>query len=409
MFEMLDKEKKYVIGVSGGCDSMYLLDTLRKEGYSLYVVHVNYHLRHDSDEDYLLVHDYCQKYQLPFFYKECKEDDYHGGNFQDEARMIRYQFYLEIYQQFQCDGLVLGHHLDDYLESVYMQLEKHHVTYFLGIRTYNQVMTMNVFRPLMTMYKDEIREACHKYDIPYRDDYTNFETDFERDRVRNTVLNQYTQKQKEELLLKAYKHNERIKELEFKVSPYYQHYQMHKYISLQSIPDDLQEIFLYLILKDVIDPSLISQSLIYEMIHQMQSSKPNIRMNLPVNYLFIKEYDNICVTKNQNVSYCYRFEKYEPFVCEYFSLKECGHQNEGVYLREDDYPITIRTIKSGDRIQTSSGTKKVSRLFINAKIPSLQRKIWPIVVNRDGIIVLVPNIAKNMNYLTTKPNLFVIK
>ena len=41
MFEMLDKEKKYVIGVSGGCDSMYLLDTLRKEGYSFYVVHVN--------------------------------------------------------------------------------------------------------------------------------------------------------------------------------------------------------------------------------------------------------------------------------------------------------------------------------------------------------------------------------
>ena len=168
--------------------------------------------------------------------------------------------------------------------------------------------------------------------------------------------------------------------------------------------------FLYLNLRDVMHPQLISQSLIAEIKHQINSVKPNIQMNLPVNYLFIKEYDNIyIIDKDKTKGYRYEFREYMPFGCEYFHLLDSGHINEGVFLSPEDYPITIRTMKEGDSIMTSSGTKKVSRLFINAKIPALKRKTWPIVVNREGTIVLVPHIAKNIDYLTTKPNVFVIK
>ena len=407
--ELLDKGLSYVIGVSGGCDSMYLLNTLRKKGYHLYVAHVNYHLRYDSDVDYELVKEYCKKYYIPFYYRECCQDDYCEGNFQDQAREIRYQFYYEIYQKHHCDGLILGHHLDDCLETIYMQLSKHEIIHYLGIKEVNIVKNMNVYRPLLSMYKRDILKACHDNHIPYHDDYTNFETDFERDRVRNTVLNTYTLKQKEDLLDRAFHHNKRIKELEFKVQPYYQYYIMHQKINHKDIPDELLDLFLYLILRDFIETQFISQSLIDEIKHQMNSPKPNIQMNLPVNYLFIKEYDNVYITKQKNEEYCYCFKEYEDFVCDYFSLKKEGHINEGIYLSEDDYPITIRTMKEGDSILTTSGTKKISRLFINAKIPALKRKTWPIVLNNKETIVLVPNIAKNIDYLTTKPNLFVIK
>ena len=67
--ELLDRSKYYIIGVSGGCDSMYLLDTLRKLGYHLLVAHVNYNFRHDSYLDYELVSDYCATYGIPFYYK----------------------------------------------------------------------------------------------------------------------------------------------------------------------------------------------------------------------------------------------------------------------------------------------------------------------------------------------------
>ena len=407
---LLDKEKYYVIGVSGGCDSMYLLDTLRQLGYKLLVAHVNYNLRHDSYQDYELVCEYCAKHALPFYYKVFHENDYHEGNFQAKSRSLRYDFYKEIYQLYKCDGVILGHHLDDNLETIYMQLQHHNTIHYLGIRSENRVKGMRVIRPLMDMYKEDIRNICHKEGIPYRDDYTNFETEFERDKVRNTVMCHYSKEEKISLIEKATKHNQRVKELEFKVKPYYQQYKSDGQIYYYYIPKELREIFLYLILKDVMHPTLISCSLIEEIKHQIHSVKPNIQMNLPVNYLFIKEYDNIyIIDKDQTKSYCYEFKEFTLFGCEHFHLLEHGHINEGVYLSKDDYPITIRTMKEGDCIMTASGTKKLSRLFINAKIPALKRKTWPVVLNKDQTIVLVPHIAKNIDYLTTKPNVFVIK
>lgn len=408
--QLLDKSLYYVIGVSGGCDSMYLLDTLRDQGYHILVAHVNYNYRHDSYIDYELVCDYCATYGIPFYYKEFHSKDYHQGNFQDVARTLRYNFYKEIYSLYKCDGLILGHHLDDHLETIYMQLSHHNTIHYLGIKEENYVQDMRVIRPLMDCYKDDILKACIENKIPYHDDYTNFEVDFERDKIRNTVMNQYSKQQKEALLLRANEHNQRIHQLEFKVQPYYQQYISDGQIYYYYIPRDLREIFLYLILRDVMHPQLISQSLIEEMKHQIDSVKPNIQMNLPVNYLFIKEYDNVyIIDKDKTKGYCYEFKEFIPFGCEYFHLLDNGHINEGIYLSQDDYPITIRTMREGDSIMTSSGTKKLSRLFINAKIPALKRKTWPVVLNKDQTVILVPHIAKNIDYLTTKPNVFVIK
>ena len=408
--KILNKTAYYVIGVSGGCDSMALLNALYEMGYHLLVAHVNYNYRHDSYLDYELVSGFCYEKGIPFFYKEFHQKDYSEGNFQDRARTLRYAFYKEIYDLYHCGGLILGHHLDDHLESIYMQLSKHNTVHYLGIKDVNIVSDMNVYRPLMNCYKEDILKYCKEHNVPYHDDYTNFETDFERDKVRNTVLAHYTKKQKEELLKRALAHNDRIKEQEELVRPYYEQYVQDGMICYYTIPKDLRDIFLYLILKDVMVPKLISCSLIEEIKHQIYSIKPNIQMNLPVNYLFIKEYDNVyIVEENQAKDYSFEFDKFTHFGCEYFHLLDKGHMNEGVYLSEDDYPITIRNMRPGDSIMTSSGTKKLSRLFINAKVPALKRKVWPILVNKEGTIVLVPHIAKNIDYLTTNPNVFVIK
>ena len=407
---LLKKDSLYVVGVSGGCDSMALLDILRQQDYKVLVAHVNYNFRHDTDIDYKVVSEYCEKYNIQFFYKQFCKDDYETGNFQDRARELRYEFYLSIYNMYDCDGVVLGHHLDDHLESIYMQLDKYNTAHYLGIRRRSIVKGMNIIRPLRDSYKSDILDYCMMNGIEYHDDYTNFQADFFRDKVRNTVLNQYSIKDKEKLLRRAEEHNQRIKEEEKKVLPYYLKYNKNKRINYKDIPGYLRNMFLYLILVDVMSAQSISYSLIEEINRQIESDKPNIQMNLPVNYLFIKEYDNIYIVDNTKVEgYCYVFDKYDSFVCDYFHLSNDGHMNEGVFLSEGDYPITIRTMKAGDSIITSSGTKKLSRLFINAKVPALKRKTWPVVLNSNKTIILVPHIAKNIDYLTTKPNVFVIK
>lgn len=407
---LLNKNKLYIVGVSGGCDSMALLDVLRMKGYRVLVAHVNYNYRDDTDIDYEVVSEYCAKYGIAFYYKEFHHKDYCKGNFEDRARDLRYSFYKEIYDYYHVDGVILGHHLDDHLESIYMQLARHTTIHYLGIKEISLVKGMNIIRPLRNCFKEDILKYCKDNEIEYHDDYTNFEIELERNKIRNTILNQYTRNQKEELLQKAREHNLRVLKCEKKLKPYYDLYKKDKQIYYYYIPKELRNMFLFMILKDVMHPRLISSSLIKEIKHQIHSVKPNIQMNLPVNYLFIKEYDNIyIIDKNKIKAYKYVFNEFTLFGCDYFHMLERGHINEGVYLSEDDYPITIRTMQEGDSIQTSSGTKKLSRLFINAKIPATKRKLWPVVVNKDGIIVLVPHIAKNIEYLTTKPNVFVIK
>ena len=65
--KLLDLNNLYVVGVSGGCDSMALLDIMQKKGYRIIVCHVNYHLRNDSDLDQKTVEDYCKKHNIRCF------------------------------------------------------------------------------------------------------------------------------------------------------------------------------------------------------------------------------------------------------------------------------------------------------------------------------------------------------
>ena len=73
---LLNKNKLYIVGVSGGCDSMALLDVLRIKGYRVLVAHVNYNYRDDTDIDYEVVSEYCAKYGIAFYYKEFHHDNH---------------------------------------------------------------------------------------------------------------------------------------------------------------------------------------------------------------------------------------------------------------------------------------------------------------------------------------------
>lgn len=400
---LLDKNKTYLLGVSGGPDSMALLDMMHE--YHVLVAHVNYNLRNDTEEDYRVVHDYCEKHCIPFFYKEFTPEDYQEGNFQSVARDMRYAFYQEVYQQQHCDALCLGHQKDDVIETIYMHLERHSHPDYLGIKEVSQRLGMTIIRPLLNNTKQALRDYCDTHHISFHDDYTNFQTEFTRDRIRNTILNTYTNEQKEGLLKLAQKYNLSQKEKKKEINQY-----LEEPIDYTKIPEYLLSDVLYALLKKHIDVSKISKHLINEIIHQIHSSKPNIKMSIGVNAQFIKEYNNIYIRIAEEVSdYTYRIESRQDFECPHFKIQSQGEMNDGIPVKDEDFPLTIRNIRPGDKMETAGGTKKISRLFINAKIPAPLRKAWPIVLNSQGKILLVPGIAKNKGYLSIHPDFFVIK
>ncbi len=400
---LLDKKKNYLLGVSGGPDSMALLDMMHE--YSICVAHVNYNLRDDTEEDYKVVHDYCIAHSIPFYYKEFTPDDYVRGNFQSVARDMRYAFYQEVYKTEQCDALCLGHQKDDVIETIYMHLERDSHPDYLGIQEVSHRLGMTIIRPLLHVTKQDLRDYCDDHHILFHDDYTNFQTEFTRDRIRNTILNQYTDSQKEELLKKGEEYNKKqaIKKQEvdkFLTEP----------LDYTLVPKELLPDVLYALLKKHIEVSKISHHLIDEIIHQIQSSKPNIQMPIGVNEEFIKEYNNVYIRKSiKQVDYTYRIDHRQNFDCPYFKIRAQGELNDGIPVKDEDFPLTIRNMRPGDRMETAGGTKKVSRLFINAKIPSPLRRYWPVVLDCRGNILLVPGIAKNKEYLSINPDLFVIK
>lgn len=387
---------------------MALLDLLYDYGYTIVVAHVNYHVREDSNEDSKLVSRYCRNRGIPFYRRDI--NTYKNENFEMQARNMRYKFYLDIALKHDTDKVVLGHHQDDVLETIIMQLNRGNTDGYLGIKDISMVQGLEVIRPLLGCSKEDLQQYCNNNDIPYRDDYTNFSTDYTRNYIRNITLKRYSIKEKKFLLRKAKEHNDIIDKKNNLFKKYFNEYDSLGKLNYHTINPYGLESVIYYMLKKSIYPPLISKGLIEEILRELKTDKPNIMIDLPVNYVFIKEYDNIYVSKKKIIKdYSYTYKELTMDENDYYKILPSGGLNEGVYISEEDYPITIRSPLYGDVIKTSSGHKKVSRLFINNKIPSIQRKSWPIVVNKDNEIILVPNLAKNVDYLTTKPNMFVIK
>lgn len=408
--KLLELDQLYVVGVSGGCDSMALLDAMYNRGFKIVVCHVNYHLRDDSDLDQETVKEYCSKYQIPFYVREINKEEYGKDNFQSQARKLRYEFYYQVACKYGIKEVVLAHHLDDVIENIIMQVQRHNTKGYLGIRDISEVWGLTILRPFLNIKKQVLRDYCHDNNVRYRDDYTNFETEFTRDFVRNITLKKYSKQQINDLLCKAKLHNQKYLNNVERLKKYLDLYHNQNKIDYQIIPEELLEGFIYEIIKEIVYPPLISDALIKEVIKQIKSNKPNIKMDLPVNIRFIKEYNNIHVSKlKNNISYCLKYDQLVYDKHEHFYLSEVGHLNEGIHLTKEDFPITIRSSRPGDVINTAGGTKKISRLYIDNKIPKSKRETWPIVENSQGMIILVPHLAKNIGYLYSKPNLYVVK
>jgi|SRR6266487_868181 len=123
--KILNQQYLYILAVSGGPDSMFLLDNLRQKGYKIAVAHVNYHKREESNQDEKLVKKYCQTWNLPCCVLSIEPDEcLLAKNFQAWAREKRYNFFRKISQQKQTKYIVTAHHSDDHLETYLFQKQR---------------------------------------------------------------------------------------------------------------------------------------------------------------------------------------------------------------------------------------------------------------------------------------------
>ena len=206
---------------------MFLLDWYKKR--NIVVAHVNYNKRSDSNNDERIIREFCDKNKIKLEVLNIKEKA--SGNFQSWARDVRYNFFKNIYDKYECNQLVMGHHKDDFLETAIMQTKANKKPRYFGIKKKNAIYEMNVIRPFIDLYwKDEIISHLAKDGIEYAVDSSNAEPIFERNKIR-IELTKKTYKEKKSIY-RWYKMSNKILKKKFKKVDYlYKKWKKTKYES----------------------------------------------------------------------------------------------------------------------------------------------------------------------------------
>ena len=193
-YNLIENGDKIVIGVSGGPDSITLLNVLleiQKENiidFDMVVCHINHMIREEAvnDEEYVL--EFCSKYNIECFVKRVdiqKVSVEEKIGTEEAGRKARYEFFNEIFKKTFSNKIATAHTLNDNAETVLMNIIRGSGTSGLkGI----EVKRDNIIRPLININRDEIEEYCRERKLNPRIDKTNFENIYTRNKIRNMLI-----------------------------------------------------------------------------------------------------------------------------------------------------------------------------------------------------------------------------
>jgi len=176
-----------VVAVSGGPDSMVLLELLRKEkDQRIVVVHVNHGLRKEADKEEKIVAGYAKKYKLEFVSRKVSLGSRKTG-IEERARDLRYAALQDVAREYGARWIVTAHTADDQVETVIANwLRGSAVRGLGGIR----MVSGNIVRPLLNVWKKELLEYAKKHKLRYAIDSSNTNLQFTRNRIRRQLLPQ---------------------------------------------------------------------------------------------------------------------------------------------------------------------------------------------------------------------------
>ena len=417
-----------LLAVSGGKDSMTMLDLFNYFKYelklNLVVCHFNHSLRDDADRDEKFVKTQCEKYGLKFYSK--KEDVllYSNENklsTEEGARFLRYKFFDEVKRIENLEYIATAHNKNDLAETVIMRiLRGTGINGLIGIQSERG----DLIRPILNFSRDEIEKYIEENNIPFVEDKTNFEELYLRNKIRLNLFpilkNEYNPR-----ILDAIS---RLSNIAFDYSTISREYIASKegllwefnkekilvYIEKlklqsRSFRNIMYREFFELISKD---PDGINYKIIEE-IDNLIFSKTGKYIEIK-NVVFKIEYDKLLIyDKNifENLEMKFYFEnldfslystKFFDIIIEQSSFEEFKNlkQNKDLLFINKKYLdfLKIRNKKNGDFLELEFGKKKLKDIFIDEKVSKDIRKNIPIFEIENNI-VWVPNIRRSNRYL----------
>ena len=201
-YNMIENGEKLVLAVSGGPDSICMLDILNDIkndenidiNFEIVVAHVNHMIRREAKEDEKYVKKYCEEKQLEFYSKSIDVKKIANNNkigVEEAGRKARYEFFDEILEKTNAQKISIAHNKNDKVETVLM-----HILRGSGINGLKGIEAKRgkYIRPLIECERNEIEEYCIEKNLQPRIDKTNFENEYTRNKVRNLLI-PYIQKE----------------------------------------------------------------------------------------------------------------------------------------------------------------------------------------------------------------------
>ena len=410
--EDLNINSEYVVAaISGGPDSMYLLDILmNKLDKKIVVAHVHHNLRQESDEEAIRLEEYCEKHNLIF--EMMKIENYPNNKFSEEAaRKIRYEFFDSLIIKYNSDVLFTAHHGDDQIETILMRLTRgSSLKGYAGIELVSKDRGYKIVRPLIYITKEDIINYLNNKGVWYAVDKSNTDLKYTRNRYRKNILpelknenknvhnkfNEYSEKvlladkyirKQANIYYKKLVNDNDINELEFN--------KLDKILKLYILEEYFKKIY-----KNNI--SLINNKHIEIVINKMSQYR-NVIFDLPNNKKAIIEYNNFKVENElKNNEYEYEFiDNIKLPNGKSITLDNTTEltSNFVIHLNSSDIklPFIVRTRRNGDymTVKNMLGTKKVNDIFIDSKVPKKLRDSYPIVTDSTGEIIWIPGLKKS--------------
>ncbi|HET9569916.1 MAG TPA: tRNA lysidine(34) synthetase TilS [Bacteroidales bacterium] len=186
---LLPEGSRVIVALSGGADSVALMDILYRLDYACIGAHVNFHLRgEESDRDAAFSHQVCRDLGVPFYKTDLYAAEYaeeEGISVEMAARELRYRWFEQLRKEQGAVAVAVAHHRDDSVETVLLNLIRG-----TGIRGLTGIKPQNgnIVRPLLCCDREDVLEYIQQRGLTFMTDRTNALNEYRRNKIRNEVL-----------------------------------------------------------------------------------------------------------------------------------------------------------------------------------------------------------------------------
>lgn len=423
--KLFNIEDKLLLAVSGGRDSMLLLWLCHQAGIDMVVAHCNFNLRGaESDGDEELVRTYCAQHKIPFYKRDFDTKNYSLSrkiSIQMAARELRYRWFESLRLEIGAKAILIAQHMNDHVETVLFNMSRG--TGLKGLSGIHAIKEGSaIIRPLLFLTHKEITAAVKFYEIPYRDDSSNFSNKYARNKIRLDIVPQFEELNPDFLMImdenikRFQEADEMLRELihDLRSQLFLPQNDGSYFIELNNLKNMSLSKHYYLF-----EPFGFSKSVLADMIscydgesgRIFQSNSHEILLDRQLLILSTKTINRASkiITADENQVL------WEPYNIRIEQSQDTTIEKDQHIAKVDyallKFPLTIRTWQEGDYFYPlgMNGKKKVSDFFIQQKLNLFEKKYVPILVNGTGEIIWIMNYRMDDRFKMTDNTQKVLK